>query len=311
MKTPGGWTPITEVLPDSIQTNLYQVRIALDHEVQRFKDHVQVDFTEEKRLDRVLHITVSASGKSHESIPNHTESYRVEVRMKNGTCDTCSMMSGGYHEAILQVRADGRQISEPEEEQIMSVLTDMTVAEYGKDAKAYVSETSKDKHGLDFKIGSEHLCRRIADELESKYLAQRKENYKLIGQDRGGKRKYRITILIRLQRFTVGDFVRVGDVPCQVMSMGKSGLTCFDLTALQSFTINTKSSKWRTLDFISPESTKRQFMVVSRAYGQPIQIMDSETYEMFEIDDNALSQEIGGGETIFAVLLEDNIYPLP
>ncbi len=221
------------------------------------------------------------------------------------------MMSGGYHEAILQVRADGREISEPEEEEIMSILTEMTVAEYGKDVKAYVSETSKDKHGLDFKIGSEHLSRRIADELESRYLAQRKENYKLIGQDRGGKRKYRVTILIRLQRFTKGDFVRVGDVPCQVVSMGKSGLTCYDLKASQSFTIKAKSSKWRTLEFITPESTKRQFMVISRVYGQPVQIMDSETYEMFEIDDSALSEKIGGGETIFAVVLDDSVYPLP
>ncbi len=311
VKVPGGWKPIIEEPLNPSDLVQRQVRILLDHEVLRFIEDARIEFTEEKKLDRVFHIDVTASGQSHESIPSHSERYPVEVRMRYGTCDTCSMMSGGYHEAVLQIRADGRQISESEEEEMMTIITDMTVADYGKDAKAYVSETTRNKHGIDLKIGSEHLCRQIADELESRYLAQRKENYKLIGQDRGGKRKYRITILIRLQRFTLNDFVRVGDSPCQVQSMGKSGLSCYDLKARQSFTINTKSSKWRTLEFISPESVKRQFMVVTRVYGQPVQLMDSRTFEMFEIDDESFSRDMKEGETIFGVVLGDIMYPLP
>ncbi|MFX0045968.1 MAG: 60S ribosomal export protein NMD3 [Candidatus Hermodarchaeota archaeon] len=311
VKVPGGWKPITGEPLNPSDLLQQQVRILLDHEVRRFFEDADIEFTEEKKLDRVLHIAVSTSGQSHKSIPGHTETYPVEVRMKYGTCDTCSMMSGGYHEAVLQIRADGRQVSESEEEEIMTIITDMTVADYGKDSKAYVSETTRTKHGIDLKIGSEHLCRQIADELESRYLAQRKENYKLIGQDRGGKRKYRITILIRLQRFTLNDFVRVDGSPCQVQSMGKGGLGCYDLQARQSFTINMKSSKWRTLEFISPESTKRQFMVVTKVYGQPVQLMDSKTFEMFEIDDESLFQDKKEGETVFGIILDDRVHLLP
>ncbi len=311
VKVPGGWKPILDAPIDPSDLVQRQIRMLLDHEVRRFVDDANIEFVEEKKLDRVFHVAVSASGQSHESLPSHTERYPVEVRMKYGTCDTCSMMSGGYHEAVLQIRADGRQVSESEEEEIMTIISDMTIADYGKDAKAYVSETTRSKHGIDLKIGSEHLCRQIAGELESRYLAQRKENYKLIGQDRGGKRKYRITILIRMQRFTPNDFVSVGGSPCQVLSMGKSGLACYDLKARQSFTINMKSSKWRALEFISPESAKRQFMVVTKVYGQPVQLMDSQTFEMFEIDDESLFQDTKEGETIFGIVLDRRVYPLP
>jgi NMD protein affecting ribosome stability and mRNA decay len=72
-----------------------------------------------------------------------------------------------------------------------------------------------------------------------------------------------------------------------------------------------KSSKWRKLEFISPESTKRQFMVVTKVYGQPVQLMDSKTFEMFEIDDELLSQDMKEGETTFGIVLDERVYPLP
>ncbi|MHA2432108.1 MAG: NMD3-related protein [Candidatus Thorarchaeota archaeon] len=173
VKVPGGWKPITGEPLNPSDLLQHQVRTLLDHEVQRFIDGVNIQFAEEKKLDRVLHIAVSVSGRSHGSIPAHIERYPVEIRMKYGTCDTCSMMSGGYHEAVLQIRADERQVTESEEEEVMTIITEMTVADYGKDARAYVSETSRNKHGLDLKIGSEHLCRRIADEILDKIGVER------------------------------------------------------------------------------------------------------------------------------------------
>ncbi|MHA2068427.1 MAG: NMD3-related protein, partial [Candidatus Thorarchaeota archaeon] len=311
VKVPGGWKTLIDQATDPEDLIERQIKILLQQEVQLHIDDVQLEYSQEKILDRVRHILLTASGKSDPSLSAHSERYPVEVRFRYGTCDTCAMMSGGYYEAILQVRADKRPITDKEDEEIVSVVTNLTVAKYGKDVKAFVTEVSRDKYGLDFKIGSEHLSKRIADELQSKYLAQRKENYKLIGEDKRGKKKYRITILIRLPRFSLGDFVRVDSKPCQVTGMGRGGLSCYSLIDGNRFTINLKSAKWKTLEFISPESDKRQFMIVSNLYNQPVQIMDSESFEMYEIDQKDLTIEVATGATAFGLYLDGRVYLLP
>jgi nonsense-mediated mRNA decay protein 3 len=221
------------------------------------------------------------------------------------------MMSGGYYEAILQIRADNRPLTEEEEDDIVHTVTEMTIADYGSDDKAFVTKVSSDKFGLDFQIGSEHLCRMIAKDLESRYLAQRKDNYKLVGQDKGGKDKFRTTILIRLNRFQIGDFVRVLDRPCQVMGISKGGLTCFDLVLRERFTMNPKSSKWRTLNFVAPKSDRKEFMVTTHVYGQPVQLMDSETYEIREVDESLLDDSIETGSTVYGLIIDEDFYLLP
>ncbi|MHA2385812.1 MAG: hypothetical protein ACXAEE_06345, partial [Candidatus Thorarchaeota archaeon] len=77
------------------------------------------------------------------------------------------------------------------------------------------------------------------------------------------------------------------------------------------FTINPKSAKWKTIEFIAPESDKRQFMIVSNLYEQPVQIMDSESFEMHEIDQEELITEVSTGETTFGLYLDDRVYLLP
>lgn len=312
VKVPGGWKTLDLSVGDPDLFLNEQIEILLDLETKPLFKEVEISFDIQNRLDTTLHLMVTATGTPHEIIPNHQETHTVEIKMNFATCDTCSSISGGYYEAILQIRADGRQVSDAEENRIMAIVEELTIAEYGKDNRAYVSATSKDKHGIDYWIGSEHLCKRIADEIQSRFLASRKENYKLVGQDKTGKEKFRITILIRLPRFTIGDFLFVAGNPCQVYAMSKGGLTCIDLRDGTRFTVTPKSAKWRTIEFLAPESTKREFMVVSRVYGQPVQLMDSQSYEMIEIDDSVLESSINSGDSIFVVFFEElGHFPLP
>jgi len=311
VKIPGGWKKLSFEAADSDDLWPHQVDILLDNEVKPLVHGIEIEIEEEKRLDRVLHIILRALGKSHENLPSHEEEYNIEIRFSYGTCDTCGMKSGGYYEATLQIRADGRQLTEAEEDDIVDTVTEMTIAQYGFDDKAFVTKISSDKYGIDFQIGSEHLCRSIADVLESRYLAQRKQNYKLVGQDKGGKDKFRTTILIRLHRFGIGDFVKVLGNPCQVLAMSKSGLTCFDLVQRQRFTMNPKSSKWRTLEYLTSKDERREFMVTTRVYGQPVQIMDSETFVITEIDESLLDEDVEVGTSVYGLIIDEEFYLLP
>jgi nonsense-mediated mRNA decay protein 3 len=311
VKIPGGW----KTLPTSIKSYDEQIQSQIDlllsREVQRQIEGVVVSFEEKNRLDRVHHIIVTARGSSHADLDHHEENYPVEVRMSYGTCDTCGMLSGGYYEAILQVRADDRPLSEDEEESITALVEQRTIAEYGRDVKAFITGSDSDKYGVDFWVGSEHLARKIADEIQAEYLAERKENYKLYGQEKGGKDKFRVTLLLRLPRFTVGDFISVLDHPCQVTTMGKGGVSCHDLTDSSQFTVTPKSVKWKSMSFLAEESEKKEFVVVSRVHGQPVQLMDAKTFEMHEIESELLDDSVEAGTTIFGFQENENVYPLP
>lgn len=312
VKIPGGWKKMAaDIASDPEHLLEQQIGIAIQREAKVLSSDVNLSIEEAKRLDRVYHIILIAEGKSDPSLPSHMEEYPVEVRQSFATCDTCGMASGGYHEAILQIRADGRELTEKEAGDISQTVTELTVAEYESDSMAFVTDANRDRYGIDFRVGSEHLTRRIADELESRYLAERKETYKLIGQDKGGKDKFRVTILIRLPRFSIGDFVSVGGHPCQVMAMSKGGLTCFDLMDRERFTINPKSVKWRTLEFIGPLEEKRSFMITTHVFGQSVLLMDSKTFEIVEVEEKSFDFEISQGDAVDVLVLEDKHLILP
>ncbi len=311
VKVPGGWRAIEERYQDEGELRGIQVSILLSQEISYLVPDVQLEIHEDKNLDRVLHVTLTACGQSHPVLPEHQEEFPVEIRFSHGTCDTCGMMSGGYHEAIIQIRTDERSLTDNEAEEIAGIVTDMTVAEYGKDVKAYVTEISRDRHGLDFKIGSEHLAKKIADHIQFSYLAERKENYKLFGQDKDGREKYRITILLRLPRFRKGDFIKVLGNTCEVVSIGRGGLGCYDLVEQTSFTINPKSSKWRTIEFVALKNERREYKIIAEGYNQPFQLMDSSSYRTIEVDRARFAEDVEVGDTVHLLDVEGHIYVVP
>lgn len=311
IKVPGGWKTITLSSSEDDELVRRQIDKLLSQQVKRLINTAEISYEIEKRLDRVVHIRLRAFGQSHPSLAPHEEVYPVEVRFSYSTCDTCGMISGGYHEAILQIRADGRDVTEEEEEEILAIVTRIAANEYGRDSKAYATEKDRTRKGFDLELGSEHMCRLVADQVQYVYLAERKENYKLTGQDKGGKRKYRVTILVRLPRWSVGDFVKVGDRPCQVVYVRRGSLTCHDLASSERFTITPKSSSWRLLTYAAPESEKRQYQVLSRSYGQPAQLMDAKTFQITEVDQDKLDPDLSPGETAFFVIIDNKLYALP
>jgi NMD protein affecting ribosome stability and mRNA decay len=202
-------------------------------------------------------------------------------------------------------------ISDDEKEEFTKRVTDTTVSRYKSDDKAFVNLIDDTKHGIDYYIGSEHLAKDLADDFEGRYIAERKDNYSLVGEDKTGKKKYRVTILLRLPRFTIGDFVSVSGQPCQVLAMARGNLTCYNLVRRERFTMNQKNAKWRTIEFIAPLKDRREFMVVTYVFGQPVQIMDSESFDVTEVEESAFDSEITAGMKIYGLFVEEQLYVLP
>ena len=93
--------------------------------------------------------------------------------------------------------------------------------------------------------------------------------------------------------------------------MGKSGLGCIDLSDSTRFTVALKSAKWRTIEFLAGADAVQQYMVVSNVYGQPLQLMNMETYETVEHDSGEMGSSFEAGMHVDGLVHDGVLYLLP
>jgi NMD protein affecting ribosome stability and mRNA decay len=153
---------------------------------------------EVKPSAREVLVKVHASGKVHETQGKPiVDSAQVIVGVKPTTCAVCSLMRAGYYEAILQVRGE-KKIPADKLAKIERALVSNADKMMKDDRKIFISKVEKKPEGLDFYLSSLSLARNMAEILRSNFQAKVTETAKLIGQDRGGKRKFRVSVLARL-----------------------------------------------------------------------------------------------------------------
>ncbi len=99
-------------------------------------------------------------------------------------CPECSLQSGGYHEAIIQIRG-------PPEKAV--ALARRAVNEISE--KTHVTEVRESRHGADVLV----VRKRPAAEFVHSLGTEFKQTRKLVTQTREGKRVYRTTFCVRLE----------------------------------------------------------------------------------------------------------------
>jgi NMD protein affecting ribosome stability and mRNA decay len=153
---------------------------------------------EVKPSAREVLVKVHASGKIDEAQSKPmVDDAQVIVVVKPTTCAVCNLMRAGYYEAILQVRGE-KKIPADKLAKIERALMSNADKMMKDDRKIFISKVDKKPEGLDFYLSSLSLARNMAEVLKNNFKAKVVETAKLIGQDRGGKRKFRVSVLARL-----------------------------------------------------------------------------------------------------------------
>ncbi len=204
-----------------------------------------------------------------------TASRDTEVRISWETCDTCSRISGGYFEGIVQIRADRRIPTKEELPRCRSIADDVAARAQEKgDRLAFIAKTEELDEGADLYVGSiklgKQICRAIIDVFGGKFT----ESHKLVGQ-KNGEDLYRITFALRLPEFVRGDIISVDDRVIEVQSCGKH-VSGTDLETGRRFIENFN-------DLLQVKKLSRRLDAVSAVLvadeGKTIQVMDPETFE--------------------------------
>lgn len=203
----------------------------------------------------------------------------AEVRISWETCDTCSRISGGYFEGIVQIRADRRLPTQEELEKCNSIAGDVAVRSQEKgDRLGFIAKTEGLYEGVDLYVGSiklgKQICRAIIDVFGGKFT----ESPKLVGQ-KNGEDLYRITFALRLPEFVRGDIISVDDKVIEVQGCGKH-VSGIDLETGKRFMENF-NDLMEVKKLCMREDAVSAVLVADE--GKTIQVMDPETYETVTI----------------------------
>ncbi len=145
------------------------------------------------------------------------DSFASRLRIHGGMCPSCGKRAGFYYEAILQVRADGRNPSSDEEQEIIRFVEER-VGRTGT-GDAFVTKVEPVRGGIDFYLSSHDLGKNLAKEIKAMHGGTVSVSPRLYGQ-MDGKEVYRTTHLVRLPRYRIGDVARIGGRLYEVLGLG-------------------------------------------------------------------------------------------
>src|SRR3989454_6865727 len=184
--------------------------------IPRLSPWERVTFTHVAREEDTnnLSLTVKALGRFEDL--QSVQDFRVRVRIKPSLCDSCQKQRGRYFEGILQVRGDGRELTSQEMRGVRTFV--IARVDRAGDPAAFVSRIEEVHGGLDFYLSTNGLGKALARELSESFGGNVSSSPKLFGQ-KPGRRVYRVTSLVRLGPFHIGDVVRYKTSLAEVTSV--------------------------------------------------------------------------------------------
>jgi len=240
------------------------------------------------------------------------QTYESEVRLKKSVCPSCSKQQSGYYEAVIQLRADERELSTKEIEKVNEIVNTTLNNISKKDKLAYLVQTAKLKEGNDYYIGSYKSAKKIVEAIKEEFGGIIKESPRLISQDKStGKGLYRIWISIRLPRFKKGDFIRYSDKDqkrfVELLAIDGKRISLGDLANGEKIAIPWK--EYGSLEYLKNKEDIQTTTVISKS-PTILQILDPDDYSSIDLNMIPSFRGINIGDEVKVIKIENNLYLL-
>ena len=193
------------------------IPLLLREKVRALPPYEHVTFTHVAREEdpNNYFLTVKAAGRFEDL--RQVQDFHVRLRIKPSVCDPCAKQAGHYFEGILQVRAEDRDLTPAEMRAVRTLV--LSRVERGRDEGGDFLSRMEEMHGgLDFYVSTNALGTRLAKEVADAFGGTVTSSPKLYGQ-RQGKELYRVTTLVRLPAFGVGEVVRHKGALAEVVAL--------------------------------------------------------------------------------------------
>jgi len=205
------------------------------------------------------------------------EEHQLLVRLNKTVCDVCSKRFGGYHEAIVQIRAENRELKEEELEQIGVYVENLVEDMRAKGNRAlFITDIGEERGGLDFYLSEKGAGLVITKAIKDQYGGAIKQSSKNIGM-KDGKQLYRITYLVRLPSFVKGDFLKIDNSFFLVISVHGNKVKMTNLESWEESINDVKSIHKAKKE--GGQKLIKEMILISQT-EEEIQVMDSKNYEI-------------------------------
>ncbi len=229
----------------------------------------------------------------------------VIVRLKNGVCKRCSRQLGSYYESILQLRSGDMNLPVVLWDEVVRWVS-RTVDDYAKNNRdLFITKIQKAIGGIDFYLSSTSMGKSLTKDLADRYGAEVKESSSLVGQTSDGQEMYRVTFLVRLPAYHVGDILHYNDKPYKLISVNKSGGRIMDLSTFRDMPI--KRSELSDIRIMFKGSELSDAVVVSRS-GDEIQVLHPRTYSTVDL---RIPKGAEIGESVKVIEVEEELLFVP
>lgn len=234
-----------------------------------------------------------------------TETASTTVRVKNTVCKRCSRQLGNYYEATLQIRTAKKNLEDSLRDEIVRKIRNDVEQMSRNNRQLFITSVTEVAGGVDMLLSSISLGRSISKDLGDSYGAEVKESSKLVGKTSDGEDMYRLTFLVRLPEYHVGDIVRLNGEAHKLTWIGKNGARLLKLKDFREMSVKKNDAK--NIHLMMEEKDLRETTVVSVS-GNEIQVLHPTTFSTIDlrIPDNSSI-----GETVNVALIDDDVYYVP
>jgi nonsense-mediated mRNA decay protein 3 len=237
------------------------------------------------------------------------QEYKIDVRLKKTVCPDCSKFIAGYYEAVIQLRAQKRSISQEEIQSADEIINESLSRLWEKNRMAYLAQRAEMKEGIDYYIGSLKTARKVVAALREVFGGIVKESPRLMGQDKStGKGLYRTWISLKLGEFNVGDFILYKNKIGKVSSMDSRKIVARDLDTMEKF-----SALWKDHENIKTlaKSTDEQITTLTSKSPHEIQILHPTTFQPLDLEMSPYFEDFQIGDEVTVIEIDKKIYILP
>jgi len=209
-----------------------------------------------------------------------TEEHHLIIQIKKNVCDVCSKRFGGYHEAIIQVRADRRKLAEEEIEDIRYYVELIVKNMQNKGNRGlFITDIGKEHGGIDFYISDKGSALTITKKIQENYGGDLKKSSKNIGI-KDGKQIYKMTYLIRLPAFGIGDFIQYGVSIFNICKISRNKVHILELSTWEEKIVDIKEIE--DINIFGGTELIKEMILISQTNDE-IQVMNPDTYKTIEI----------------------------
>ena len=194
------------------------------------------------------------------------EEGEFKIEIKKGLCDKCSLIKGGYFEAILQIRK--KNLDKKMEEQIEEIINKKI-----EEANSFILKKERKQEGIDYYIGSKKVAHAIAKEIKNYFKGEPKSSSSLVGM-KNGMEIYRDTYLVRIPEYEIGSFIKLGNGIYKIIGIGKK-LEIVSLGGERKYIYKNELKKAKLLEL------KEREAIILHEEKNGIYIMDPLTYKTY------------------------------